>query len=120
MRQTAAMALLFLFAAPAAAFANPPDVVSDHAASANVSALIVESAALRLPVRVERAFLLTLRAAADALQEGEVARAQTLLRTFTFEVRSVKRAKRIPAESADPLIEKAERLIATMSGPALR
>ena len=64
-----------------------------------------ESAALSLPVRVERAFRLTLHAANDALREGEISRALTLLlRTFTFEVRGVKRAKRLHADAADVLI----------------
>ena len=105
------MSLLVLLAAYAAAAASPPAVGSDDTTSTAISALMVELTSLSLPPRVERAFLLTLNAAADAVREGEAAKAQTLLRTFTFEVRSVKRAKRIPAETANPLIERVEKLI---------
>jgi len=103
-----ALALLVLFPARDAGAAGP------------IGDLIAETGALLLPVRIERAFLLSLHAAADALHEGDVPRAQTSLRTFAFEVRSVKRAKRIPADTADRLIEKVEKLIATMTAPAPR
>jgi hypothetical protein len=118
MRRIIAMSLLVLFAAYAAVAASPRAPDSDDAAWANISVLIIELTSLSLPPRVERAFLLTLNAAADAAREGQAARAQTLLRTFTFEVRGVKRARRIPAETANPLIEKVEKLLATMGETA--
>ncbi|HUP41169.1 MAG TPA: hypothetical protein VM115_13680 [Vicinamibacterales bacterium] len=73
-----------------------------------IAALIDMSAALELPTRVERALLLTLRTAGDAYHQGEIHRALTLLRTFTFEVRGARRAKRLPPDSADMLLARAE------------
>ena len=112
---TTAVLLLLLIVANDAALALPADIAGDDSASTAVTALIAESARLSLPPRVERAFLLTLQGAADALRDGDVARAQTLLKTFVFEVRSVKRARRISSATADALIEKAAKLIAAMS-----
>jgi hypothetical protein len=83
--------------------------------SCQIAALIDTSAALGLPVRVERAFLLTLRTAGDAYHQGEIQRALTLLRTFSFEVRSVKRAKRVRPETADMLLARAEDAIRYLS-----
>jgi hypothetical protein len=80
-----------------------------------IAALIDTSAALGLPTRVERAFLLTLRTAGDAYHQGEIQRALTLLRTFSFEVRSVRRAKRLPAETADMLLGRTEDAIRYLS-----
>ena len=106
--------LLVLLVAGQAA-ANPPDPAPENPAQAHVAALIDESAALSLPPRVERAFLLTLRAANDALRQGESSRARILLKTFTVEVRGVKRARRVPADAADALIARAEAAIQTCS-----
>jgi len=111
------MSLLVLLAAYAAVAASPLRAKSGETAS-SITALIVELTSLSLPPRVERAFLLTLNAAAEAAREGQTARAQTLLRTFAFEVRGVKRARRITAETANPLIEKVERLIVMMDETA--
>ena len=96
------------------AAAHPPDLAPVQVADTYVASLIVESTALLLPVRVERAFLLTLRAADDALRRGDVARALTHLRTFAFEVRSVRRAGRVPADAADALAARAEAAIAAL------
>ena len=80
-----------------------------------IATLIETSAALELPTRVERAFLLTLRTAGDAYHRGEIPRALTLLRTFAFEVRSVTRAKRLPPDSADMLLARTEDAIRYLS-----
>ena len=96
------------------AAAHPPDLAPDDVAGVYIASLIDESTALSLPVRVERAFLVTLRAAADALRRGEASRALTLLRTFAFEVRGVKRARRLRAEAADTLIARAEEAIVVL------
>ena len=93
---------LIVFAAIAVANAQPSSPALDD--SCRIAALIDATAALGLPTRVERAFLLTLRTAADACHQGEMQRAATLLRTFSFEVRSVRRAKRLRAEAADMLL----------------
>lgn len=90
------------------AAAHPPDAAPADTPETCIAALISDSAALSLPVRVERAFMLTLHGAADALRQGEIVRAQTLLRTFAFEVRGVKRARRVPADVADALIARTE------------
>ncbi len=83
-------------AQPALATAQSlPEAPAD---ACQIAALIETSAALELPTRVERAFLLTLRMAGDAYHRGEMPRALTLLRTFAFEVRSVTRAKRLPED----------------------
>ena len=108
------MVLLVLLGAGHAA-ANPPESGPVNPAQAHVAALIDESAALSLPPRVERAFLLTLRAADDALRQGESSRARILLKTFAVEVRGVKRARRLPADAADALIARAEAAIETCS-----
>jgi hypothetical protein len=100
------------------AAAHPPDLAPDEVAVACISSLIDESTALSLPIRVERAFLVTLRAADDALRRGEASRALTLLRTFAFDVRGVKRARRLPAETADALIARAEEAIVVLRASA--
>ena len=96
------------------AAAHPPDPAPDEEASVRIAFLIDESAALSLPLRVERAFVLTLRAAGDALRQGQLSQPATLFNTFAFEVRGAKRAKRLSAETADALIARAEK---TSSGP---
>jgi hypothetical protein len=88
----------------------PPDPVYGH-----IAALMHESAALVPPGRVERALMLTLRAAQDAAREGHISTALTLVRTFAFEVRGVKRAKRLSADAADVLIARAEDAIRYLS-----
>ena len=118
MRRIIAMSLLVLLAAYAAVAASPRGAGSTDTTSTAITELIADLASLSLPPRVERAFLLTLNAAADAAREGQAEKAQTLLRTFTFEVRGVKRAKRIPAETANPLIERVEKLMVMMGETA--
>ena len=120
MHRTLALSLLLLVGPNEAAATLPANMTAGDSASTVVSQLIVESAGLRLPTRIERAFLLTLHAAADALREGDIASARTMLKTFAFEVRGVKRARRMPAATADPLIEQAEKLITAMSVRAPR
>ena len=117
MRHTLLAALLVLFASRGVAAAHPPDPAPEEEASGRIAFLIDESAALSLPLRVERAFLLTLHAANDALRRGHVSQAVTLLNTFAFEVRGVKRAKRLRAEAADALIARAEDVIRTLGHP---
>jgi len=108
--------VLLLLAALGIATAQPLDgLAPEDPAHIQISTLIQESASLSLPVRVDRAFRLTLNAAHDALREGQVSRALTLLRTFTFEVRGVKRAKRLRADVADALIARAEEAIGALS-----
>jgi hypothetical protein len=116
-RRLAAAALLLL-AAWSIAVAQPAGDERNDRLDMEIAALVSEITDASLPVRIERAFLLTLRCAADAIRQGDVSRAQMLLRTFAFEVRGVRRAKRISPDAADPLIEKAEKLIATMTEPA--
>ena len=106
------LVVLLIVTARGIAAADPPDRTADDAYN-YIEAIIDESAALSLPIRVERAFNLTLHAASDAFREGRTARAVVLLRTFTFEVRGVKRAKRLRAEAADVLIA-AEEAIAVL------
>ena len=99
------VAVLLLLAALGVATAQPlAGPAPGEPAHIQVAALIQESIALGLPPRVEHALMLTLRAAQDAVVEGQTTRALTLLRTFAFEVRGVKRAKRVPADTADALI----------------
>jgi len=114
MLRTLLLILFCLIAARGLAAADPPDAAADDPTVSCIAALVDESAALSLPVRVERAFKLTLHAANHALRQGETGRAMVLLRTFTFEVRGVKRAKRLHAEAADMLIAKAEEAIVTL------
>ena len=102
-----------IVAAVAIAAAQPLSQAPDD--SCQIAALIDTSAALGLPTRVERAFLLTLRAASEACHQGESQRALTLLRTFSFEVRSVKRAKRLRTETADMLLARTEDAIRYLS-----
>lgn len=115
MRRRICAAVLLLLAALGVATAQPlagpapQDPVHVH-----IAALIQESAALGLPARVEHALMLTLRAAQDAVHEGQRSRARTLLRTFAFEVRGVKRAKRLPAGAADALIARAVEAMGTL------
>ena len=113
MRRIILTACLLVIASRGIAAAHPPDAAPDAGPAASIAALIAESAALSLPMRVERAFLLTLHAAADALRQGEIVRAQTLLRTFAFEVRGVKRARRVPADVADALIARTDAALRT-------
>lgn len=114
MRRIALIACFLIIAARGIASAHPPDAAPGDSPATSIAALIAESASLSLPVRVERAFLLTLHAAADALRHGENVRAQTLLRTFAFEVRGVKRARRVPADVADALLARAETALRTL------
>ena len=108
-------AVLLLLAALGVATAQPlHDLAQQDPAHIHITALIHESATLALPARVERAFRLTLQAANDAYVEGHIAKALLLLRTFTFEVRGVKRAKRLPAPVADALIARAEEAIGAL------
>src|SRR5918995_1968301 len=106
--------VLLLLAALGVAIAQPLDARAqeDHA---DITALIQQSTALALPSRIERAFMLTLNAANDAYLQGEIPRTVMHLRTFAFEVRSVKRAKRLPPSTADALIARAELAIGTLS-----
>ena len=108
-------AVLLLLAALGVATAQPLDgVAPQDPAHVQIAALIQESAALGLPPRIEHALQLTLRAAQDAVLNGQRSRAQTLLRTFAFEVRGVRRAKRLPAGVADVLIGKAVEAMGTL------
>lgn len=113
MRRTVLIACFLIIASRGIAAAHPPDAAPDPSLAASIAALIADSAALSLPARVERAFLLTLRAAEDALRQGEIVRAQTLLRTFAFEVRGVKRARRVRPDVADVLIARTEAALRT-------
>ena len=112
MMRSLVIALVFLLAAGRAA-ANPPESAPVNPALAHVAALIDDSAALSLPPRVERAFLLTLRAADAALRRGESSRARILLNTFAIEVRGVKRARRLHAAAADALLARTEAALET-------
>jgi hypothetical protein len=108
------LALVVLLVASGGAAANPPNPEQgDDPTQVQVAALIDQSAALSLPPRVERAFLLTLFAVDEALRQGEASRARVLLKTFAVEVRGVKRAKRLPPAAADALIARAEAAIET-------
>jgi hypothetical protein len=109
------LAIVVLAAAHGVAAANPPDPQPDDTALDRIAALIGTSATLELPVRVERAFMLTLQAADEAYNRGEIRRTLTLLRTFAFEVRSVRRAKRLPADAADMLLGRTEDAIRYLS-----
>ena len=95
-----------------AAAAQPES--DDPPACRFITALVDESAGLSLPIRVERAFALTLLAANDALHQGDRGKALTLLRTFIFEVRGVKRAQRLNPEAADALVARAEKAIGAL------
>jgi hypothetical protein len=113
-RRTLAVVLLLL-AALGVATAQPLEgSASGDPAHMQITALMRESAAMALPPRVERAFMLTLRAANDAYLQGEIPRALTLLRTFAFEVRGVKRARRLPPDVADTLIARAGEAIGAL------
>jgi hypothetical protein len=106
--------LLVVLLAASGAAANPPNPAQvDDPTQVQVAALINQSAALSLPPRVERAFLLTLFAVDEALRQGDASRARVLLKTFAVEVRGVKRAKRLPPAAADALIARAEAAIET-------
>ena len=108
-------AVLLLLAALGVATAQPlAGVAPPDPALVQIAALIQESAALGLPARVEHALTLTLRAAQDAVLNGQPSRARTLLRTFAFEVRGVRRAKRLPTGVADALIAKAVAAMGTL------
>jgi len=110
------LGLVVLLVASVAAAANPANPAQvDDPTQVHVAALMDQSAALSLPPRVERALLLTLQAAGDALRQGEAARARVLLKTFAVEVRGVKRAKRLPPAAADALIARAQAAIETCS-----
>jgi hypothetical protein len=108
-------AVLLLLAALGIATAQPlaQDAPQDPAGR-HIAALIQESATLGLPARVEHALTLTLRAAQDAVLNGQRSKARILLRTFAFEVRGVRRAKRLPAGDADALIARAVAAMATL------
>jgi hypothetical protein len=109
------VAVLLLLVALGVATAQPLDGLTPRGpAHVQIAALIQESAAMELPPRVERALILTLRAAQDAVLEGQGSRALTHLRTFAFEVRGVKRAKRVPARTADALIARVTQVIGTL------
>ena len=114
MFRTLLVMMLILIAARVLAAARQVEAPAEHSAHSRIAVLMDESAALSLPVRVERAFQLTLHAANNALHEGETARAVVLLKTFTFEVRGVKRAKRLEPEAADMLILIAEEAISAL------
>ncbi len=105
--------VLLLLAALGVATAQPLDGVPED--QVDIAALIQQSAALSLPPRIERAFFLTLNAANDAYVQGEIPKTVMHLRTFAFEVRSVKRAKRLPPSVADALIARAELTIGMLS-----
>jgi hypothetical protein len=108
-------AVLLLLAALGVATAQPLDGVAPRdAAHVQIAALIQESIAMEMPPRVEHALTLTLHAAHNAALQGQRSRALTLLRTFAFEVRGVKRAKRVPAGSADALIARAVQVMGTL------
>jgi hypothetical protein len=113
MFRTICLVAFMTVAVPAVAAAQsvpqPPDD------PCQIAALIDTSAALGLPTRIERAFLLTLRTASDAYHQGDMQRALTLLRTFRYEVRSVRRAKRLPADTADILLARSEDAIRSLS-----
>ena len=113
MFRTIVFVAFMIAAVVAVAAAEPVPQAPDD--SCQIAALIDTSAALRLPPRVERAFLLTLRTAGDAYHQGEIQRALTLLRTFSFEVRGVRRAKRLPPEAADMLLARTEDAIRYLS-----
>ena len=112
------VAVLLLLAALGVATAQPLEGVAPRdPAHVQIAALIQESIAMEMPPRVEHALMLTLRAAQNAALEGRRARALTLLRTFAFEVRGVKRAKRVPARTADALIARAVQVMGTLDTP---
>jgi len=115
MLRTPALLLVLLTSCYGIAAAGPGDPFDDPACN-QIAALIDESAALSLPARVERAFMLTLRAAKDAAHDGQYARALILLRTFTFEVRGATRAKRLPAAPAHLLVARAEEVMGALGG----
>lgn len=106
---------LLLLGACGIAVAQPSGAPADDPAHVHIAALMEESTALALPDRVERALMLTLRAAQDAVRQGHMSTALTLVRTFAFEVRGVRRAKRLPAGAADALIARAEDAIRYLS-----
>ncbi len=109
------VAVLLLLAALGVATAQPlAGLAPQDPAHIQIAALIQESAALGLPARVEHALTLTLRAAQDAVLKGQRSRALTLLRTFAFEVRGVRRAKRLPPDAADALIARAVEAMGTL------
>ena len=109
------VAVLLLLAAFGVATAQPlAGLAPQDPAHIQIAALIQESASLGLPARVEHALTLTLRAAEAAALEGQWSRALTLLRTFAFEVRGVKRAKRVPPGTADALIARAVQVMGTL------
>lgn len=110
---TFAAFIIFAQAAATTAQSLPQAQAQDD--TCQIAALIDMSAALELPTRVERAFLLTLRTAGSAYHHGEIQRALTLLRTFAFEVRGVRRANRLPPDSADMLLARAEDAIRYLS-----
>lgn len=108
-------AVLLLLAAVGVATAQPVDgPAPEDPIHRQIAALIDTSAALALPARVDRALMLTLRGAQDAAHEGQVSIALTFLRTFAFEVRGVKRAKRLRADAADALLARAAEAIGTL------
>ena len=113
-RRAFAAVLLVLAAFGIATAQQLGRVAPQDPAHRHIAALIQESAALRLPARVEHALTLTLRAAQDAVLNGEPSKARILLRTFAFEVRGVRRAKRLSAGDADALLARAAAAMATL------
>ncbi len=109
--------MLLLAGSHGIAAADPQGTSADDPGCRQIAALIDESAALSLPARVERAFRLTLVAAGDAAHKGDFAKALTLLRTFTFEVRGVTRARRLRPEAADLLLARAEEAMGALAPP---
>ena len=117
MVRTLMAVVLVLFAPRGVAAAYPPDPAPDAEASSYVASLIDDSAAMALPIRIERAFLLSLNAAGEALRRGDASQAAKHLKTFAFEVRGVKRARRLRADTADMLIARAEAAIVVLGRP---
>lgn len=102
--------VVLLFAALSVANAQTPlGLVSHNTQDGDrIERIMAEMTALALPARVERALMLTLQAADAALHHGLILEARVLLRTFAYEVRGVKRARRLSVETADVLLAKAE------------
>ena len=113
-RIIAVAVVLLLFAALGVANAQAwPELVRHSTGERDrIEHLMTEMAAMSLPPRVERALMLTLQAADAAVHQGRIPAARVLLRTFTYEVRGVKRARRLAADTADALLAKAEQAIA--------
>lgn len=109
-RIIAVAVVVLLFAALGVANAQAPLGLVSHSShdGDRIERLMAEMTALSLPTRIERALMLTLQAADTALHQGRIAQARVLLRTFVYEVRGVKRARRLSADTADGLLARAE------------